>query len=200
MVRRTLKLELSAYFFFLVILPIIIVTMLFYYELRQSTRKMVEEGLSKLAFEVGLEVEGTIFEACNHIVALSNNDIVKSEEASIVEKQHEFQKVYDLYKTFNTITLLDLDGAVLTSTNYNYRGEWKNKSWIKLAKKDIPSVSPPYVILHPTRFAMDVAIPVVNLDGRIKSILVGQFNLKIIWEIIDRISLGKTGFVFLIDK
>ena len=196
MIRRTLKYEMLLYFSFLVILPVTVVTVLIYAEVRQSTSKMLEDGLSKLVFELGLEVESAVYESYKDIVSLAQNSVLKSVKSTASEKLAELEGARQLYKTYESITLIDSGGSVITSTNANYR----DRSRMQKVKTGLPAVSSPYEKNNPKRFVMDISFPVTGEDGGPQSVLIGQINLQSIWEIVDRITIGRSGYVFLVDK
>jgi len=182
------------------LLPFAVISLLSTLQVRQSTRIMIEENLANLSSEIGAEIEKTIFSAYTHIKTLAENPIIKSEQAKIEEKLVEMQKTRSFYKVFEEIALLNLDGVVLASTTYEYRGAWKYKDWFLRAKAGEAVVSPVHAILRPFRLVMITTAPIIGEDGTVKAVLAGRVNMQRIWEITDRVKIGKTGFIFVTDR
>ena len=161
---------------------------------------MLSENLSNLSSEVGVAVERTLFSACSHTKALAENPIIKSGETTTEEKLYEMQKVQDFYRLFEDITLVNPEGVVLVSTTYQYWGEWKYKEWFQRARAGERTISSAHAILYPFELVVIVAVPIVGKDGAVKAVLAGQVNMEKVWEITDKVKIGKTGFIFVIDK
>lgn len=200
MFRKSLGRRITALFLMVGLLPLLILAIFFYVQMRYSLREAVENNLITLASQVGIEVERTIFTAYTNIKALANNPILRLEGATKQEKLAEMQKIQDFYKIFEDITLIDLEGNVVISTTYNYRGAWKVKTWYKEAKEGNVVVSDVHILQSPYKIVMVTTAPVLDKDGRIMAVVAGQVNMVKIWEITDKVKLGKTGFVFLVNK
>ncbi|MFH0790767.1 MAG: cache domain-containing protein [Candidatus Omnitrophota bacterium] len=200
MFKRSLGKKITVLFLMIGLLPLLILSLFFYVQMKYSLRETVENNLITLASQVGMEVERTIFTAYTNIKTLANNPILKSEGATKEDKLLEMQKIQDFYKIFEDITLIDLEGNVITSTTYNYRGAWKIKSWYKQAKEGKVVVSDVHILQSPYKIVMVTTAPVLGRDGRIIAVVAGQINMQKIWEITDRVKLGKTGFVFLVNQ
>jgi signal transduction histidine kinase/ActR/RegA family two-component response regulator len=198
--KRTLGLKITLFFLIVSLLPFTIVSALSYFQARQSTAVMLKEHLSNLASEVGVAVERTIFSAYTHIEALAENSIIKSEQTKIKDKLLEIQKIHNLYKVYDDITLVNLKGVVLASTTYDFRGDWKYKEWFQQSKTGDLVISPVHAMLYPFRLVIICTAPVMGKDGAVKAVLAGRVNMQRVWEITDRVEIGRTGFVFVTDK
>lgn len=200
MFKRSLGSRITALFLMLGLFPLLILSVLFYIQMKYSLRETVENNLINLASEVGIEVERTIFTAYTNIKTLANNPVIKSEIATKEDKLLEMQKIQDFYKIFEDITLIDLEGNVIVSTTYNYRGAWKVKDWYKQAKAGNVVVSDVHILQSPYKIVMVSTAPVLGRDGRIVAVVAGQINMQKIWEITDKVKVGKSGFAFLLNR
>ncbi len=183
------------------VIPSVFISMVSYFQAKRSISAIVEDSLSLLSTEIGIEVEETVFTVSAHIKSLAENPVIKSKQISVDNKLFEMQKIQDFYKIFEDITLINADdGVPVTSTTYNYRGEWRTKPWFEEAMTGRVAVSPPHTLARPFKMVIVVTAPVFDESGKVDSVLAGQVNMTEIWKITDRLKLGKTGFVFLLDR
>jgi len=200
MLKKSLGLKIVLFFLIVALLPFVVISFLTNLQVRQNTRSILEENLSTLTSEIGTEIERTIFFCYTQVGSLAESNTLKSDEVSVEEKLLKMKRIQDFYKTFEDITLVNLDGVVLASTDYNFRGKWRHKEWFKQAKRGERVVSPVHAILNPFKLVLIYTAPVIGENGRVKAVLASQVNMQRIWEITDRVKIGKTGFVFIIDK
>ncbi|MFC2140659.1 cache domain-containing protein, partial [Candidatus Auribacterota bacterium] len=198
--KRTLGFKIILFFLLVALFPFMGLSLLFYLQAKENISNIAKENLSNLSHQLGIEVEKTIFSAYTNIKSLAENPILKSDKTSIQEKLTEMKKVHNLYKVFEDITLVNLDGIVLTSTTFDYRGDWKYKHWFKQALKGESIVSPVHPILRPFRLIIAATTPILSEGDKITTVLAGRINMTKIWEITDRVKVGKSGFVFLTNK
>jgi hypothetical protein len=198
--RSSLSLKLTYLIAVLGVIPLLLLSVLLYRERESNVTEMVTSHLEAMAEEIGREVERTVFSAFAHVRTLAENPILKYEGNSLEEKLGEMQKIQDFFNLFEEITLLDLDGVVLASTAYDYRGNWVYKDWFIRAKDGETVVSPVHVIPFPARQVVVVTAPITGDNGRPRFVIAGQVNMERIWEITDNVRLGETGNVFLLDK
>ena len=45
-----------------------------------------------------------------------------------------------------------------------------------------------------------IAVPIVNVFGDYQGALVGEVNLKFMWDLVDQLKVGKTGYVYVVDE
>jgi hypothetical protein len=60
-------------------------------------------------------------------------------------------------------------------------------------------VSDAHVILDPYKVVLVIAVPLIDKNGKIYAALVGQLNMERLWEIVDSITIGNTGFVTIMN-
>ena len=197
---KSLGLKIALAFLVVALLPFAGLSLLASLQVQHGTRHLVEESLSLLVSELGVGIERTVFSATAHVRSLAENPVIQASDAPLAAKLAEMRKVQDLYQVFEDITLVNLDGVVLASTTYEYRGEWKNKEWFRQAKAGESTVSPAHVVPAPFRLVLVVTAPVRGPDGAVQAVLGGQVNMKTIWEITDRLKVGGTGYVFVTDR
>lgn len=200
MFKITLRRKFILSFLGVGLLPLIAVTFLTIAQIQNSLRETVSESSLSLVDETMESLEKTTANIYLDIELLADNPLIRSKTAGREEKLSEMKKMKDIYKIFEDVTLIDLNGNVIVSTDYKYRGEWVSKEWYLEAKKGNTSISPVHIILSPYKIVVSSATPVINKNGEIIAVIAGQLNMEKIWEIIDGVKVGKKGFAFLINK
>ncbi|MDD5750251.1 MAG: cache domain-containing protein [Candidatus Pacebacteria bacterium] len=200
MFKIVLKKKIIALFLFFGLLPLVITFILTVFQIQKSLRETVSSNLTSLASEVASSIEKTVRGVYTDVELLSVNPLIRSKDASNEEKLSEITRIQDFYGIFEDITLIDLDGNVIISTTYKYRGEWKNKQWYQDAREGKSSISPAYIILGPYKVILSSAAPVRDEQGKIIAVIAGQVNMETIRDIVSRIKIGEKGFVFIVDK
>ena len=173
------------------------------YYLFRSTESYMEK---KAQNDLELLAKSTEKELCRFMCSciadikiLVDNEIMKSLNMSVDKKLSEMKKIQNYYKRFEDITMVNGKGRVIASTTYNYRGEWKSKKWFQEAMKGNIFVSDAYIILDPYEIVVAIGVPLRDESGRIQAALVGKLNMERLWDIVDNINIGKTGFVSIVN-
>lgn len=158
------------------------------------------KNLGMLARNAKDEIGRFLASCVTDMQILSETDSLRNTGMSVERKLSEMKRVQDYYKRFEDITLIDMKGHVITSTTYNYRGEWKSKKWFQEAIKGNVCISDAHIILDPYKVVVAIAVPLLNEFGKIEAALVGQLNMERIWEIVDSITIGNTGFIAMVNN
>ena len=156
---------------------------------------------------LGLLAKNTEEEVCRFMTScvadikiLAESAVMRNTDMHVDKKLLEMKKIQDYYKRFEDITMIDTKGRVITSTTYNYRGEWRSKKWFLEAVKGNVFVSDAHVILDPYKVVLVIAVPLIDENGKIHAVLVGQLNMERLWEIVNSITIGNTGFVTIMNE
>src|SRR5574342_195518 len=152
-------------------------------------------NLGLLAKNTGEEVGRFMSSCVADMKVLAESEVMKNSGIHADKKLLAMRKIQDYYKRFEDITMIDTQGRVITSTTYNYRGEWRSKKWFLEAVKGNVFVSDAHVILDPYKVVLAISVPLIDENGKIYAAMVGQLNMERLWEIVDSITIGNTGFV-----
>jgi two-component system NtrC family sensor kinase len=156
--------------------------------------------LDGVATQAAEQIGALLARSLGDAAALSRNPVIMSNDATSAEKLAEMKKIQMLYGTFEDVTLVDTNGNVITSTDNKYYGEWATNSLFQQAVRGTPSMSDATVSLDPYTVVIQIASPVVDTNSKITSVMAAQMSMKYIWQIIDRVRVGATGYVCLIDQ
>ena len=168
--------------------------------LSNTAAQNAEVRLDGVATQAAEQIGSLLARSLGDTVFLSQNPIIKSEEATPYDKLIEMKKIQSLFGTFQYIALVNTDGNAIISTDSTYHGEWAANDLFQSAVRGVPSMSDTTSSLNPHSIVIQIASPVIDSGSAIKSVLIANLNMEYIWQIIDRVKVGDTGYVCLIDK
>jgi putative methionine-R-sulfoxide reductase with GAF domain len=61
-------------------------------------------------------------------------------------------------------------------------------------------ISPVYIDDTTSEPLIAIAIPIKNVFGEFQGTLAGEINLKFIWDLVDRLKVGETGYAYVVDN
>lgn len=200
MYKTTLKRKIISFFLLIGPLPLVIIVSLAFTQIPRSLENTAGDYLLSLARGAIAPTEELFQNVFAQFGLLTANPLVKSKEATPGMKLEEIKKIQDFFKTFEDITLVDLDGNTIASTHYAFRGEWENKEWYQEARQGKMSVSPAHRIVHPMKTVVVFTAPIKDENEKIVAVIAGQLNMEKLREITDKIKVGETGFAFVVDE
>ncbi|NUN23686.1 MAG: HAMP domain-containing protein [Candidatus Jettenia caeni] len=170
----------------------------------KSTESFIKDevlnNLGMLAKNTKEEIHRFIESCVTDMKMLAESESMRSTHISVDKKLSEMKRIQEYYKRFEDITMIDVKGRVITSTAYNYQGEWKSKKWFQEAINGKVYISDAHIILDPYEVVVAIAVPLVDDKGKIQAAIVGQLNMKRIWEIVDTITIGNTGIIAIVNN
>ena len=201
MVRLNLRGKIFMYFCLLILLQILSFWVLNYIELEHHMREMAYRDLEARATENRECLERFMSRGYNDIELIVNNPVIKSDESSIENKLDILRMIQNTYKVYDDITLIDAKGGVITSTTHTYTGYWSKNRWYLEAMKGNFVVSQPHVLLNPSYKVVILFMgPVRNDRNEITGVVSARILLNRVWDITDKIRIGETGFLFILDE
>ena len=170
--------------------------------IQQATTRLrsnAVEHFGEMAEEQYYIVERALANGFRDAMLLSNNAVVAS-DATPEAKREELRSKKDILGVYEDITLIDTDGNVLTSTDYGALGDWDYREVFEEALAGHAAMSSVYMTADPQKTLVAFAAPVFGPDGRVDSVLAIQMNMEEIWDNIDYLKVGETGYAYLIDE
>jgi len=180
--------------------PLLIVGVISFTRVENSISQTTREVLTQLALSSGKEIAREVNEAYRNVLLLAQNPVVRSRTAHDAQKEKELATTQQFHRIFKDISLLNLQGDVVASAKYSFRGTWKASRWFQAARKGKTVFSDVHAVLYPYGVTLTVATPVQDAAGKITGVLVGQIEMSRIWRITRQFSLGKSGQEFIIDR
>ncbi|MFO7735239.1 MAG: ATP-binding protein [bacterium] len=100
---------------------------------------------------------------------------------------------------FNDITIIDTEGNVLLSSDYNFIGDWNYKRNYLKALKGEKALNPPVFKKNGNGEAVtSIAVPVYKGDV-VEAVVAAQLHMSLINEIVSNAEMGKSGRALMVD-
>lgn len=197
---RTLQTKILFYFLIIALVPIISIASLAVIQSKKAVENGVTQDFKKIAEELYANINRDVLKGFEDIQLLATNPIIAAENISAEKKKVELLKLKQIFRVYEDITLIDVEGEVITSTDYNYRGTWRHKKWFQEALSGSSVISNVHIIPNPFKVILSFTAPVIDKDFNIIAVVSAQLNMENIWEITDSVKIGETGFSFVLDE
>ncbi len=170
--------------------------------IRQASAKLKENAFlhfEEMAVEQALLVQRGLARGLDGTVVLAAALRGTTPDADMEKIRRELSERKSMLEIYEDISLIDPRGRVLTSTDYNYRGEWRNREVFQRALNGEAAASEAYMINDPLKAVMTFAAPVKGQGGEVVAVLAAQYNLDNIWRVTDSLRLERSGHVLVVD-
>ncbi|MBN1576253.1 MAG: PAS domain S-box protein [Chitinispirillaceae bacterium] len=115
-------------------------------------------------------------------------------------------KLLGIEPSFRRIVLLDAEGEDLSCVSR--RSQFGLQSTANATKKEIlhavkegtTFISPVYIDSASSEPLVMVAVAVTDAFGDYKGALLAEVNLKFMWDVVDRMEIGRTGLAYVVDR
>jgi putative methionine-R-sulfoxide reductase with GAF domain len=125
--------------------------------------------------------------------------------ASAETQKTIMESLLGLHPAFRQFALLDSRGRQLAQISRDsqalspqFTSELKNDALTTL--KDQKYISPVYIDDGTSEPLITIAIPVTNVLGERQGALIAEVDLKFMWELVDQLKVGKTGYAYVADN
>ena len=116
------------------------------------------------------------------------------------------ESLFSLHPAFRQIALLDKSGRQLTQVSH-ISPDLSPQFVLQLKGNTITQtaegkryIGPVYIDEGTSEPLVVVAIPVTDVFGDIQGTLVSEIDLKFMWDLVDRLKVGETGYVYVVDN
>ncbi len=128
------------------------------------------------------------------------------EEMTDIQQRQVLQTLSGLRPALRHLVLLDEGNEVLAHSSR--LSSYASNEFISRLKESLPSknplferaISPAYMDPTSSEPMVIMALPVKNALGAVQGSLIAELNLKSMWEIVDRLKIGETGYVYVTDR
>jgi putative methionine-R-sulfoxide reductase with GAF domain/predicted transcriptional regulator len=119
------------------------------------------------------------------------------------ERQTSMESLLGLDPAFQQFAVLDNQGRQLAQTS-SLSPTLSPQFALKLKDDTLTHgeryISPVYIDDGTSEPLMVMAIPVKNLLGEVQGTLVAEVNLKFMWDLVDQLKVGETGYAYVVDN
>ncbi|MCG2785945.1 MAG: GAF domain-containing protein [Anaerolineae bacterium] len=127
--------------------------------------------------------------------------------ANSATRQTVLENLLGLQPAFRQLTLLNPGGrqvstlSRLSSTlSAQFESQLKGDDLLAQTKDGQRFISPVYIDDLTSEPLIVIAIPAQNAFGDFQGVLVAELNLKFIWDLVDQIEVGETGYAYVVDN
>ena len=180
------------------LLPLLAIAAYVFLSQRAVLSQTANDNLANHALLEAASVERVLRDAGHDIELLASNPVIRSPTASREEKLEHLRQAQALFDIFEDVTLIDPEGNVVESTSYLYYGTWLEMAWFQEALAGRPGMSDAQAFPS-NRLVVAFTAPVYDGD-EVSAVLAGQMNMEKVWEILDSVTIGKSGFLAAFDR
>jgi PAS domain S-box-containing protein len=170
----------------------------------QDRQNIIVDHQNSIAQKAADEVKGFIdaksrvLKAASHFTDLSETG--KEEQKLVLEKLLGFDP------SFRQVVLLDAGGRELeiasrlsnsASGNLTLRA---GSDMFSQASEGNTYISPVYIDEITSEPMIVMAVPVTDVFGELKGLLLAEVNLKFMWDLVDKIKIGRSGTAYVVDR
>ncbi|MBN2198099.1 HAMP domain-containing protein [Candidatus Wolfebacteria bacterium] len=201
---RSLTTSLTLVFFGLTFVIVVTITILSVYFNVLSQQELIAEQQEYIAYDAAITVKSFIQEKFSILEATNSlNDLVSIEKE---ESRLILEKILGLNPSFRQLTLIDKEKkeilnvsrlSTLVSGGLIEQVEGDIFSFFNQEKKYISSV---YIDDTTSEPQIIIAIPVKNIFGDFNGNLMAEVNLKFMWNLVNKINIGRGGLAYVVDR
>jgi len=198
--KKSIKSRILIYFLTITCITIALISLLAVWQAGRALRDMTLQNFEKIAEELYFNINKIIVAGFQDIEVIVNNPVIVSDQTGPDEKRKELLRLKKILKSYEDITLINPGGTVITSTDYNFRGDWKYEKHFKEACGGVFSMSNTHFIPNPVKLIISFTGPVYNRQRQMTAIVSLQLNVESIATVINHVKIGETGYAFLLDE
>jgi methyl-accepting chemotaxis protein len=197
---------------FMAIVPVIILGSIAVYNAKSSMEKETEQQILMISKSIGDMVDSVMTSESNAISMLAERDAViqaikevnaGSESQKVEFLQKELAKLQSIAKgRYDFIFLAGKDGVVFTdSVNGAAKGlKAGDRDYFKKAIQGQPSMDSVVISKKNNEPVCSIAHPVRDENGQVIGMISGLMKVSFLAAKINEIKLGKTGYVYMVNK
>jgi GAF domain-containing protein/HAMP domain-containing protein len=201
---RSLTATLAIAFFGLSVVILLVSGSFTLYNNIRSLRNSIASSQLLIAQDAGKTVGNFIQD--KFIVLEAAVEMVNPITASADVRKTTVESLFSLHPAFRQIALLDKQGRQLAQASHiapdlspQFALQLKGDAITQTAEGQ-RYISPVYIDDQTSEPLTAIAIPVTDIFGDIEGTLIAEIDLKFMWELVDRLKVGETGYVYVVDN
>lgn len=170
----------------------------------QTQREIIFGQQQLIAQEAATEVGNFIQEKFGVLETAVN--LVKVAEVPATEQERILGNTLGFQSAFRQLVLFDLQGQELARSSRLVQA--KTDAFISRIGEDLFAqveqtkryISPVIVDEETSEPLVIIAVPVFSVLGDFQGTLVAELNLKFMWDLVDQLKVGETGYAYVVDR
>jgi putative methionine-R-sulfoxide reductase with GAF domain len=199
---RSLTVTLAVAFFALSFIVLLINGTLAMYTNYSALQETISVRLQRYAHDAGNEVAASIQEKFNTLE--TSAEFADPSGTSAEQQENVLENLLALQPAFRQVALLNTNGrpvsqaSRLSSIGSQFEDQYK-VDLLTTAQQGQRYISPVYIDGATSEPLVLIGIPVQDVFGDFKGVLIAELNLKFMWELVDQMSVGETGYAYVVD-
>jgi putative methionine-R-sulfoxide reductase with GAF domain len=122
-------------------------------------------------------------------------------------KQTILDSLLGLQPAFRQLALLNTTGQQVaqisrlsSSLSSQFNDQLKGEDVLARTKDGQRYISPVYIDEATSEPLVAIAVPAQNVFGDFQGVLVAELNLKFMWDLVDQLKVGETGYAYVVDN
>jgi PAS domain S-box-containing protein len=201
---RSLTATLAIAFFGLSVVTLLVSGSFALYNNIRSLRDSIASSQLLIAQDAGKTVGNFIQD--KFIALEAAVEMVNPVSASVDVRKTTLESLFSLHPAFRQIALLDKEGRQLAQASHiapdlspQFALQLKGDAITQTAQGQ-RYISPVYIDDQTSEPLTAIAIPVTDIFGDIQGTLIAEIDLKFMWDLVDRLKVGETGYVYVVDN
>jgi putative methionine-R-sulfoxide reductase with GAF domain len=126
--------------------------------------------------------------------------------ASHDQQQVTLDSLLGLQTAFKQLALLDTNGQILAQVSrrsLSQSGQFTSQLTGDLLGQNRTgqnAISPVYFDIESSEPLVVITSPILNVFGEYQGTLAAELNLKFMWELVDQLQVGQTGYAYVVDN
>lgn len=182
------------------IIPLLGLAAFMWSYVEDTIRETVDKSLQVFAGNVGEDVSRAVSNSFKAVTVFAESPELLAETLDYEDLKREMQRVKRFHPIINDISLVGVDGDILASVEYSFRGSLKDTIWFQKAFLGWRNLSDIHFTMYPPDYVLTASIPVFSSDGQVLRIVVCDLSLKYLQDIIRNSRIGATGKARIVNK
>jgi putative methionine-R-sulfoxide reductase with GAF domain len=170
----------------------------------QSQQTAIAQRQQSIAQQASQSVVGFVDEKFSVLeAAVEFTDPVT---ATADERTITLDSLLGLQTSFKQLALLSANGRQLALTSrrsLSQSGQFTGQLAGDLLERNRAgenAISPVYIDIESSEPLVVIAVPILNVFGEYQGTLAAELNLKFMWELVDQLKVGETGYAYVVDE
>lgn len=190
---KSIKTKLILLVTLILVLSVGLVSFIAYYKTQQSIISSSKENLLNLTKSTAREVEAYLDKHIGEIETLAANDVMlsgdKTKILSVLEKEKKRMPYY------SPLAIVDINGNAYGTDNAT--GNRADRDYFKqVVSQGKTFISEPLISKTNGKISVIIAAPIKN-NGQVQGVLYGTIDMDKIYQLLNSVKIGKTGYVFM---
>ena len=181
--------------FFLIIAVFLVAFYRSFLTFSETMKENIERNIIIRAAENSLHIKNSIKSVINQIDGIVQRTEIRSMKW---ESQEPILMMECERCGIESIQIADLDGKAHSTRDYEEN--LKEKDFFKEAINELTSVSEPIIRDYDGKTVILYSVPIQDKRGRVAGVLIAHMDIQFLFNIIESMRLGNTGYGFIINR